>query len=239
MILDLLSTDNYAMYNVKLAQLLGLHSAVYLSELMNINDKAIKKSKLDGKYFKLNRTYITERTTFSVAEQRRIEQQFKDIGLLKCDEKNSSKMTLDITVLTSILAGDETIVQDLKKLVKTVSNRAAAPRMTKLQQNIDLCKTYIKTTNDELREAYCDWIDAVFAKLGWMSKKAVTVGEELVDETSNHNLDIALKIVEIATVNGYKDMTWAVRMYNDNYKPKYQFTNTVPERSAGLGDEVF
>ena len=43
MLIELLSTSNYVSYNIKLAELLGLHSAIYISELMNINEKAIKK----------------------------------------------------------------------------------------------------------------------------------------------------------------------------------------------------
>ena len=66
MLIDLLSTSNYVSYNIRLAELLGLHAAIYLSELMNINDKAIRKNKLNDNYFKLKREYITSRTTFDV-----------------------------------------------------------------------------------------------------------------------------------------------------------------------------
>ena len=63
MLIELLSTSNYVSYNIKLAELLGLHPAIYISELMNINDKAIKKDKLEDDYFTLVRSYITARTT--------------------------------------------------------------------------------------------------------------------------------------------------------------------------------
>ena len=32
MLLDLLSLDNYVNYNIKVAELLGLHTAIYLSK---------------------------------------------------------------------------------------------------------------------------------------------------------------------------------------------------------------
>jgi hypothetical protein len=50
-LIELLSTSNYVSYNIKLAELLGLHAAIYISELMNINDKAIRKNKLNDNYF--------------------------------------------------------------------------------------------------------------------------------------------------------------------------------------------
>lgn len=238
MLLDLLSLDNYVSYNIKVAEILGLHSAIYLSELMNINDKAVKKSKTKDNYFTVNRKYITSRTTLSIEEQVKIDEQFRELGLLKIGETSKDDLILDIGVLTSILAGDESILVDLKKIVK---NSKSKTRGTKTQQLCEQMKTYIKTTNTELYAAYCDWIDAVYAKLGWMSKKAVEVGERMVDETSNHDLDVALKILEIATVNGYKDMTWAVDMYKKNYRPTYNIKSSVKpqDRSTGVGDEVF
>ena len=83
MLLDLLSMDNYVSYNIKVAEILGLHPAIYLSELMNINDKAIKKSKTKENYFTVDRSYITRRTTLSKEEQLKIDKQLFEIGLLK------------------------------------------------------------------------------------------------------------------------------------------------------------
>ena len=40
MLIDLLSTDNLANYNIKIAQVMGLHSAIYINELINISNKA-------------------------------------------------------------------------------------------------------------------------------------------------------------------------------------------------------
>ena len=52
LLIDLLSTSNYVSYNIKLAELLGLHASIYISELMNINDKSIRKNKITDNYFK-------------------------------------------------------------------------------------------------------------------------------------------------------------------------------------------
>ena len=69
MLIDLLSTDNLANYNVKIAQVMGLHSAIYINELINISNKATQKNKLvSDKYFILDRKYITKRTNLSVEE---------------------------------------------------------------------------------------------------------------------------------------------------------------------------
>ena len=133
------------------------------------------------------------------------------------------------------MSPDEDLLKNVEDLAKPKKSK------TKAEKIIENLKENIITTNPELRQAYFDWIDAVYSKVGWMSKKAVEVGERLVDENSNHNLDIALKIVEIATVNGYKDMTWAVDLFKKNYQPTYAIkpVNVPQERATGFGSEVF
>ena len=88
MLIELLSTSNYVSYNIKLAELLGLHAAIYISELMNINDKAIKKNKVDQEYFKLDRSYITSRTTIEESEQLEIEENLLKLGILERGESD-------------------------------------------------------------------------------------------------------------------------------------------------------
>ena len=66
MLIQLLSQSNYGSFNITVAHMLNLETAVYLSELMNINEKALRKNKLDDNQFILDRKYITERTTISV-----------------------------------------------------------------------------------------------------------------------------------------------------------------------------
>ena len=55
-----------------------------------------------------------------------------------------------------------------------------------------------------------------------MSKRSVISGQQVVDEFSHRDLDVALKLIEIASIGGYRDMTWAVNSYKDNYKVQYR-----------------
>ena len=88
-------------------------------------------------------------------------------------------------------------------------------------------KSNIVTSNDELREAYYSWIEGVYAKEGWMTKQAVISGQRALDAyNTTRDLDVALKIIEIAALNGYRDMTWAINTYNKDYKGKFNFPST-------------
>src|SRR5574344_1314826 len=124
MLLDLLSMDNYASYNIKVAQIFGLHPAIYLNELLNINEKAVRKSKITGEAtFTIDRAYIEKRTTLTRAEQLEIDETFKEIGLLKVDESNQNMMSLDITTLTSIMSEGKEFIKELKIMTKRISNK--------------------------------------------------------------------------------------------------------------------
>lgn len=240
MLLDLLSMDNYASYNVKVAQIFGLHPAIYLNELLNINEKAVRKSKITGEStFTIDRAYIEKRTTLTKAQQLEIDETFKEIGLLKVDESNQNMMSLDITTLTSIMSEGKEFIKELKLMTKRISKT----RRTKDEIIKEELKNHIETDNPELYEAYCDWIDAVYAKQGWMSARSVKVAQQDVDNCSNRNLDVALKIIEIAAVRGYREMEWAINVYKQDYEPTFRlkYSREAPHiRSReDLSEEVF
>ena len=240
MLLDLLSMDNYASYNIKVAQIFGLHPAIYLNELLNINEKAIRKSKITGESrFTIDRSYIEKRTTLTKSQQIEIDETFKEIGLLKVDEDNHNVMSLDITTLASIMSEGKEFIKELKLMTKRISKT----RKTKDEIIKEELKNNIKTENTELYEAYCDWIDAVYAKQGWMSARSVKVAQTDVDNFSNRNLDIALKIIDIAARRGYREMEWAINFYKENYEPTFRlkYSRESPNlRSRNdLSEEVF
>lgn len=218
MLIDLISMSNYGQYNVSIANLLGLETAVYLGILLDINSKAIRKNKVTDDYFTVDRKYITSRTTLDEAKQKSIEKILCDVGVLSISTEEKNTFSINISSLYSIVGSDnEDILVDIKKIVRKKAN--SKNKEDAIKENL---KTNIVTTNEELRNAYCDWIDSVFAKQGWMSKKSVTSAQGIIDDFANHNLDVALKVIEIASINGYRDMSWAINSYKQNYNIKYK-----------------
>lgn len=237
MLVDLLSMDNYVNFNIKLAEILGLHPAIYISELLNINEKAVRKDKVADNCFKVVRSYITKRTTLSIEEQKEIDALLVSIGVLKVNPESSDALTLDLTMLTSLVSAEPTDIEKLKKIVNTSKPK----KRTKAQVIIDQLKTLVVVENEELRQAYYDWIDAVNAKQGWMSAKSVTVGQKTIDAYCNHNLDLALQLLEIASMGGYRDIQWAINTYEKDYKLNYRIpaAPVKPRATTELSEEVF
>lgn len=241
MLIELLAQSNFCSYNVPLAHILGLHSAIYLSNLININNKAIQKNKLTENFFILDRDYITQQTTFSVEEQKEIEKALLKIGILEKAKDNDNMLSLNITVLTSIMMSpNESLIDNIKRLTKVNSQRERGTKKDAICNNL---KSFIVCENAELREAYEGWIEGVYANPnGFLSKRSITIFQRTIDEFCNHNLDLALKIIDIAAVNGYRDATWAINVYKKEYMPKYADWSQAQAPVSppiSLGNEVF
>ena len=133
-------------------------------------------------------------------------------------------------------------------LLKDISSLSKSKKKTKSEVIEDNLKDNILTTNTELRDAYYEWIESVLTKRGMMTKAAVIYAQQAIDKFSNRNLDVALKVLQIASIHGYENIEWAINTYNKDYKVGYTIpqsaktkptTNFVPAPRPRLSDEVF
>ena len=241
MLIELLSTSNYVSFNTRLAQILGLHSAIYLSQIMDINEKAIRKNKTDGEFFTVDRSYIAKRTTIEEKEQKEIEKNLLKVGVLERSKTDPNTIQLNITVLTSIIMSpDEDLVKDISQTVHEKTKQ-----QQKQKQIVKQLKERVVTLNPELQSAYYCWIDSVVEKQGWMTSASVTNAQRAIDAFSNRNLDIALKVLEIAQNSGYRDIQWAINAYKKDYQVDVEVQKTtmaepiVLRRATRLSTEEF
>ena len=238
MLIELLSTSNYVSYNTKLAQLLGLHASIYLSELMSINDKAIRKDKTSESSFVLDREYMTRRTTFDIEEQLEIEKNLIKLSILEKPSDDKNCIIINLHMLTTlIMSTDDELLENVESLAKL--KKASKSRSTKSDSIKAKLMRSISATNDELREAYSIWIDSVCDKENWMSKAAVLEGQSVVDNFSQHNLDVALKVINIASIHGLRDMNWAVDKYKEQYRVKGSIAPKIDDSPLRVSSEVF
>lgn len=243
MLIELLSTSNYSQFNIKVAHIVGLTSAVYLNELMNINEKAIRKNKMKNDCFVIDRNYIYSRTTIKEEEQLEIEANLLKIGVLKKDPEDADVISLDITALTTILMEpDETLIKNIQDVVKSTKTSAKATKAEAIKNNL---KKAVVVENEELRQAYYEWIDSAYEHNGKLAKAAVVNAQQVVDGFAQGYLDVALKLIQIATIHGHREMMWAIDAYKRDYKvnflkPQQAVTPSVPvTNEVKLSAEVF
>ena len=240
MLLDLLSSSNQLSFNIKVAQLVGLNSAVYLSELTAINEKAIRKNKILNMngldFFKVDRKYIAERTTITVGEQYKLDNNLSKNKIIQICAENVDTIYVDINMLCVLLGGkvDESIITEIKatnkKKGQTKEEKLAALKQQRLAE--------IKTTSVPLREAYADWIEAGLARYGGskFSKTIVHNCEQQVDDFARGDFTVALAIIK-GNYQGYNTMKYSI----DNYLATHSASNAArtTERVTVLTGEVF
>ena len=105
---------------------------------------------------------------------------------------------------------------------------------------IEALKQGLNISNSELLEAYKGWIDGVYSNpKGFLSKRSIEIFQNQLNDYTKGDLDVALAILDIATVNGYRDVTWAITKYEER-KPKRGRKPNPPQESLVLDkSEVF
>ena len=214
MLIDMINVNNYGSYNRVVAQLFGLSAAVYCNELISIYQKAIKKNKIiDGEYFNLDRRYITNQTTLTNEEQLTIDEKWMQVGLLEKHIDNPDVIKLDIDMLVAILSGQDKDAID--KIVKVIKIKGkGAEKESKRQITIKALKYSMVCSNYELLTALRGWVDSIYANPnGYLSKMSIKTFQDTLNEYTKGDLDVALSIVKIASIQGYKDCNWAINTY--------------------------
>lgn len=232
MFIDLLDNASYINVNIKLARIFGLNAAVYCSELINIYNKAVKKNKIiDDGFFKLDRTYMTNRTTLSVEEQLIIDNTWVKADLLKKHSDNPDIIKLNDELLISIISEeDSSSIKKLSSLLKTKTKDET--KKTKQAIIIENLKNSIICSNYELLTALREWVETICKSKGYLSIQMIKTFQETLNNYTKGDLDLALRLVKIATTQCYRDCQWAINIYEKDLKFKQNNIRITKQETA-------
>lgn len=239
MLLDLFRNDNYLTINTKLVRLFGFEVAVYCSELTNILGKAFKKDKVDNGYIKVDRKYIEDKTTLNIDTQIKCDKNLTRLNVVLVDSEDPNRLYINVEELARIVTNEDE--RTLKSLSKKVSKTPKGTKLTKQQIIIQELKDSISCSDETLTNSLRDWVDSVYAKPGgFLSKVAVkSFMNDLMNYTQG-DLDIALKIVNIASIRGYKECQWAINVYEQDRRTSVNKPRvTTQQRVVDLSNEIF
>jgi hypothetical protein len=191
--------------NKRLIKIAGFEVAAYWAELQSILKQVVKKQTADEHgFFNLDRDYLERETTLTVAKQLKCEDKLVSMGVVLKDANNPNRLAISVNNMVEIITDEDT-----KKLKKTsaVKKDEKAAKLEGMKLNM---KKAIVEDDLDLRRAYELWIDGMIDAANCRFTRAVV---QLFEQTvTNYTPDKAkrLKIIEIATVNSYKDATWAI-----------------------------
>ena len=247
MLLDVFDNDNSISVNYRTIQIFGLPTAVYLTELINIYKKATRKNKLveDG-YFKVDRKYVNNVLCLTPEEQIICDLNLIKTSVLKKSSDNPDILKIDIKLYLSLLCSEDMkLYDDVKKQMKV--QKPKGTKESQRQQYINVLKNSIECSNYELLTALRDWVEGVYARPnGFLSKSSIKIFQDTLNSYTKGDLDLALRVGQIATVQGYRDCQWANNMLEDSEKRKKKQNNSqirVTEQEVAdkkqLSDIVF
>lgn len=238
MFIDLLNTENYVQFNVKTANIFGLHTAIYLQLLLSVFEKAQRKNKLIDGYVKLDRSYVTSLTTLSANEQMSIDKQLIQSKVIEKLDDNLIK--LDVDMYASLISDDDVArVKKLASSVKTKDEQKVA-RKVKLIENL---KKHIQCSNTKVYVALSNWIDAIMS-IKALSAQAVDIFQDKLYEYTKGDADMAVAIINIAIAQCWTECDWAINSYikSNKMKERTQVTSvrvTEQKKSTELSEETF
>lgn len=219
MLLDALDQRNYITVNTRAVQLFGLNAAFYLTELFTIYTKAKDRGKLvDDHFFKIDRKYVTSRTSLSSEEQLICDANLIKTGVMQKNSDDPDIIKINPNQYLSLLASEDVkLIEDIKKQMKIVKPKGV--KASQRQIVINNLKNGIVCSNYELLTALRDWVDGIYANpKGFLSKTAIKVFQDTLNNYTKGDLDVALRIVQIATIQGYKNCDWAIKIYEESQK---------------------
>lgn len=238
MLLNLINQENFLIINYNLIKSFGAETATYITVLYNIFIKASRKNKLDSEgYFTVVRKYITDLVGISSTKQHEIDKILQDSSVdilnVKIDNQNAIKLNIDklFTVIENITDDD---VKILKKNIKESKTSISSLTRASAKENYaKYMKSFVTYDNQELQNAMYNWIDLIVNNFGANSKmfdgNYVNRFQTELDNFSQGDLDLALKIIDIASSKLRRECSWAINDYRRDSKEYLQkkFTHLV------------
>lgn len=214
--LTLIAPINNMTYNIRLAKALDVHSAIYLSVLLNFQQKESNK---EDNRVKLSREEIYNMTAITDDEQEQIESRLRYVKLIKMWRiKNSSARhyyEIDMQCLMQVLDGKQEELSDNIKHVKELYKENKKP--TKSECIINNLKKHVTIEDEKAREYLFEWIKAAVAKYGHLTKFSVEdMCNDLIKYSKNSNT-VLYNLCRIAAKYGYRSSVDIIRYYKKEY----------------------
>ena len=212
--------------NKPLVKIAGFEVAAYWAELQSILKQVVKKQTADEfGFFILDRDYVERETTLTLTKQLKCDEKLISLGVMLKDHENPNRVAIAVNGMVAVITDEDTT--KLKKTTAVKKDEKAA-KIAGIKINM---KKALLETDADLRAAYERWIDGMIDAANCRFTKAVV---QLFEETVTHyTQDKAkrLQIIEIATVNSYKDANWAINRLSS--KRPTSVATQLPEQKVG------
>lgn len=208
MFLDILG--NNITINKRLANLVGLKTALYTSELIDLYSSAFKQGLLDEEHYmmKPDQDIVTTDTTLDATDQAKAMANLLAANLVEADDE---KIRIRSDRIVALITSNDT--EALTQILEDTKADKETQKKSKEDFIKEAVKKSIKEDNKEVRNALCNWVDTMYSVKHPISKSAAHLFVSTINEYTKDPV-AKLRIVEIAIMKSYVDAKWAVELYN-------------------------
>lgn len=219
----LLDNNNYLKFNSKVANVIGLTAAVYCELLLQ---ESIKNK---NDYFTIDRQYIKEKTTINEKEQLELDNQLESIKIIKRD---SNRILFSIEDYINIATtANKTYLNSLQTSFRQKSR--VKQKAEKLDNIRIALLSAVASENNDLLISLKHWVVSLLEQGKMLSKAGVLNFQEDLKAYAKDDYEKALKIVKIATNLGYRECSWAIKIYEkDELQSQQQVRTTTQEKAT-------
>jgi hypothetical protein len=222
--------------NKRLVKLAGFEVAAYWAELQSILKQVVKKQTADERgFFPLDRDFVERETTLTVNKQLKCDEKLLSLGVMMKDPEDPNRIAISVSNMVEVITDEDT--KKLKKASKSTQEEAKAAKIAGIKATM---KRAIFTQDTELRFAYEQWIDGMVDAQNCKFTKAVVQLFEKTVTQYTPDKRTQLKIIEIATINSYRDATWAINKLTNPSNFRTSVATRLPEQKicTGVSDDV-
>ncbi len=229
-------------YNVDVAKVLGVRTAVLLSYLHNQYQNQLLNNTLNNtNTMSVSRGSIYENTALDDNEQIDIEVSLVECGVLTVkpvkNAPNKNYYIIHNEQLLKILnATNPSDVLSTAKASQFIKGKRSEP-VSKRQSHISKMKKMVKVEDPIMQDYFIQWVDSVYANpKGYLSAKAVEIAQQELLEYAKGDQDLQVKIIIIAIKNSWRDIQWAISKYEELNGDNRNFTTFTDNRDALVCD---
>lgn len=224
MFLDILSQDSTIVINKKIAQTLGLKTAVYTAEIVELYKKAFNEGAIDNEHYilKPDTEFIKADTTLMPDEQALALANLVNVGIIDVD---GDKLRLRPDILVAFITNSN--VSGLTDLLEGIAADKEAVKANKQEYMKEALKKGIKESDPKFAEMIKAWVDSAYS-VRPVSKAALQLFIKKIKDYTNDPY-ARVRIAEIAVAKNYVDATWAIDLYSKE-QTKNAFANRLPAK---------
>lgn len=246
--INVISPASYLSINIHVAKMFGLNVAVYWATVSEILDKVKSKNTIDQYgFFRIDRKYVTEKTTLTAKQQRDCDAVLSESGITAVDPTNVDRISINVgQMVAMIINSDEAIVLNtapiINKKAKSTTPTKTKAVLTPEQKESKMAGMragvfrYITETDPEVLEAYRNWINSVVGNTKANGTTA-KLFQESIDRYTNDK-SVKIQLINYSALKVYLDSRWAIEYYEKNM---VNGRNTTEQKSAqvvGLSSDI-